>query len=104
MPTRRPDTYTLAALTRGTIRVDIATGNIYRQDQHGDWVRAETPNPTTGAGRVTISTSSPRVVATAHRVVWLAIHGPIPDRALVKHRNGKNWDNRPENLYLAERT
>jgi hypothetical protein len=36
----------------------------------------------------------------AHRVVWEAFNGPIPDRLEVNHRNLDRADNRLENLEL----
>lgn len=37
----------------------------------------------------------------AHRLVWLAAHGLIPQSVTVNHKNGNKADNRPENLELA---
>lgn len=37
----------------------------------------------------------------AHRVVWEAVHGPIPDGLTINHINGIKHDNRPPNLELA---
>lgn len=36
--------------------------------------------------------------AMSHRIVWLALVGPIPDRYEINHENGVRGDNRPSNL------
>jgi hypothetical protein len=56
-----------------------------------------------GAGRVMVQ-AHPRIVwAPAHRVVWLAVNGPIPRHSFVRHKNGRRWDNHPGNLELTRR-
>lgn len=35
-----------------------------------------------------------------HRLVWLALRGPIPDGLVINHRNGDKLDNRLSNLEL----
>lgn len=37
----------------------------------------------------------------AHRVVWEAVHGPIPPGMVINHRNGVKDDNRIENLEVV---
>jgi hypothetical protein len=39
----------------------------------------------------------------AHRLIWEAVHGPIPAGLEVDHRNGKKADNRIVNLDLVTR-
>jgi hypothetical protein len=41
-----------------------------------------------------------RYYTCAHRLVWLALKGPIPKGLVVNHKNGKKDDNRPCNLEL----
>jgi hypothetical protein len=89
------DSYALAALRRRDIRVDRRTGAVL--DRHGR--RAERPTRG-GAGRVLVN-RKPKVWAPAHRVVWLAVHGAIPHRAVIRHHNGRAWDNCPANLYVT---
>lgn len=42
-----------------------------------------------------------RVMALAHRLVWLHFKGPIPMGMTINHRNGAKKDNRLDNLELA---
>lgn len=40
----------------------------------------------------------------AHRLVWEAIHGPIPDGLEINHLDGVKDNNHPTNLELADRS
>lgn len=42
-----------------------------------------------------------RVTGFAHRLVWQALHGDIPDGMVVNHVNGMKADNRPANLEVV---
>ena len=64
-----------------------------------DKVRAESTSG--GYLQVRLMRDGHRVAAAAHRLVWLHVHGPIPDGLTVNHKNGIKSDNRPENLELA---
>lgn len=92
-----PDEMALRALAAGSLTVDAETGAIHRANGK----RAEYPRPN-GYGVVSLYEpgQGARVVG-AHRVVWLALHGPIPPGLQVNHRNKRRWDNRPENLELV---
>lgn len=39
--------------------------------------------------------------AMAHRVIWIASNGPIPEGLEINHKNGKKGDNRLDNLELV---
>lgn len=81
------------ALRNGALRVE-PDGSIWRPDGR----RAETVDD--GYGRVRVW-ESPLRMAMAHRVVWIAINGPIPPGARVAHANRRRHDNRPANLTLV---
>lgn len=89
------DVFVLAALASGDIRVDVATGEI--RDRDGRRVECLAR----GGGRVLVQRTPRRVWAPAHRVVWLAAEGEIPGRLVVRHLNGRRWDNRRANLFLS---
>ena len=95
MPTRQPDELAAILLQRGDLIVDRGTGAITRRDG----TRAEHLDRRDGTGRVVVH-HRPRVIAAAHRIVWIAVHGHIPPDARIRHANGMRWDNRPTNLRL----
>ncbi len=37
----------------------------------------------------------------AHLLIWEALHGPIPKRMQINHKNGIKWDNRIANLEMV---
>lgn len=92
-----PDEMALRALDTGRLTVNAETGVIYRASGE----RAENARQN-GYGSVSLSEpgQGARTIG-AHRVVWLALHGPIPPGLQVNHRNLRRWDNRPENLELV---
>ncbi len=89
------DGLALAALAAGRIRVDADKGEIYKQNGE----RAERVDRT-AYGRVVVRTS-PVKKAMAHRIIWLATYGFIPDGLEVNHVNRIKWDNRLTNLELV---
>jgi hypothetical protein len=50
---------------------------------------------------VTTTICGVKTIASAHRVVWTHLYGPIPEGLTINHKNGVKDDNRPENLELA---
>ena len=83
------DSYALDQLDAGTLTVDADLGVVYlhgrpatRRTVHG-YVRVGLPN-----GKQVL----------AHRVMWLAVHGPIADGLVINHRNRRRDDNRLSNL------
>lgn len=57
-----------------------------------------------GSRRVNLSEAGVRSGSVGvHRLVCEAFHGPAPqEKPWALHRNGKAWDNRPENLYWGD--
>ncbi len=79
------------ALQDGRLTVNPYEGAVYKPDG----TRAEWLDRHHMYGRVPIQG---RDAIWAHRLVWIAAHGPIPADELVTHLNGRGWDNRIENL------
>ena len=81
------------ALAAGEFSVDPATGHI--ADRNGR------PRDTTvirGYRQVSIR----RTLVRAHRMVWIACEGPIPDGMQINHRNRIRDDNRICNLEVVD--
>ncbi len=96
--------YERAALAAGDVAVD-AEGQVYRVRRYGRPCapyRAERPN-LDGYLVVPLALGGRRVRLLAHRLVYEARVGPIPEGHLVRQRNGNRADNRPENLVAIPR-
>lgn len=52
-------------------------------------------------GYAVVSHGSERVNVMAHRFVWEAVYGPIPNGMQINHKNGIKHDNRISNLELV---
>lgn len=100
VPTRlsRPDEVAIWHLGNRTLLVDTDTGFVFRRD---GVTRAERAKPD-GYGFIYLGRIDGKIrFARAHRVVWIAAHGPIPGMYEVNHRNGRRWDNRLANLDMV---
>jgi len=83
------DHHALAQLDAGALTVNADLGVVYL---HG--------RPATGKtvyGYVRVSLPNGKQVL-AHRVIWLAVHGPIANGLVINHRNRQRDDNRLDNL------
>lgn len=77
------DMRALALINDGTLTANPETGEVYHK------------------GKLAQARSNGYIVAArvpAHRIVWLAEHGSIPDGHDINHRNRKRDDNRIINL------
>lgn len=98
MPVASNDPHGIAALTAGIVYVDAEEGIVYRASTGQ---RCEQPTKL-GYGRVMVQRTPRTIYVMAHRLVWMAAHGPIPSNTLqVNHINKRPWDNRIDNLELV---
>lgn len=96
--------YERDALAAGDVAVD-AEGRVHRVRRYGRPCapyRAERPSPD-GYLVVPLALDGRRVRLLAHRLVYEARIGPIPEGHLVRQRNGDRADNRPGNLVAVPR-
>lgn len=92
------DDHGWAALESGTVTADVGLGIVYRTSTGQ---RCETPTRL-GYGRVMVQRTPRTIYVMAHRLIWMAAHGPIPSGDLqVNHINKRPWDNRIVNLELV---
>jgi hypothetical protein len=54
-----------------------------------------------GNGHLIVTNGYRKMCRSAHRMVWEAVHGPIPEGLQINHKNGVKTDNRIENLELV---
>lgn len=54
-----------------------------------------------GGGYTQVSHGRSGFHMQAHRLIWEAVHGPIPDGMQINHINGVKTDNRIDNLELV---
>lgn len=78
----------------GKFTVD-ANGAVWRGSR-----RAE-HRTSTGYLQVRVMLNGIRHYTGAHRLVWRALFGPIPNGMVINHKNGSKDDNRPENLEVV---
>lgn len=53
-------------------------------------------------GHVKVSLGSKNRNVSVHRLVWTAFHGPIPDKAQIRHLDGDPANNRLVNLAIGD--
>ncbi len=99
---RRGHNHETAAVASGTFRVD-SDGGIWRVRRCG---MACVPHRADGVQKdgyraVHLRIDGRRVRVLAHRLVYVARFGPIPEGWVVRHRDRDRAENHPANLYLA---
>lgn len=86
------DVYIYEALREGKLLVDPDTGGVFKPDL-------------TVAGKIGadgyVLVCYKRRNLLAHRIVWIALNGPIADGLEINHRNRVRHDNRPGNLEVV---
>lgn len=80
-------------------RVDPTLGIVY--GRRGRIIRGSLDR--VGYVQVVHVTRGERIWPMAHRLIWEAVNGPVPDGLEINHRNGRKADNRIENLELVTR-
>jgi hypothetical protein len=87
----------LDLIARGRLRVDTTSGSVYA-------LRSNTPEKPCGALtkkgylRICVNDVGRQRHFMAHRIVWVAAHGPVPDGHTIDHLNTVKTDNRLVNL------
>lgn len=89
----------------GVLIIDPNDGKIWRcaeANSDGTWRRCRRRRAeharTDGYLRIRATVQGVRHQVSAHRVIWMAVHGAIPEGYTVDHINGKRSDNRVANL------
>lgn len=84
-------------ISAGLLRVDLEAGLIYSP-------RSNTPDKPLGALtakgylRVCLNVDGKQAHALAHRIVWVAKHGPVPHGAQIDHVDTVKTHNWADNL------
>jgi len=99
---RRSRDYEQAALDLGTFRVD-SQGRVWRVRHYGKPCAPSRADGVQGDGyrSVYLRLDARRVRVLAHRLVYVALIGAIPDGWVVRHRNRNRAENHPSNLLLV---
>lgn len=79
-------------------------GSVYRTERYGRAIlRKIALRPKNGYLAAHLCKDAQRCDFLAHRAVWLAFNGPIPEGLEINHKNGVRSDNRLVNLELMTR-
>lgn len=81
----------------GRLKIDASAGLVYAP-------KSNTPNRSISAVikkgylRACLNIAGKQVHFMVHRIVWVALHGPIPDGYQIDHRDGDKQNNSIANL------
>ena len=89
----------------GVLVIDPNDGKIWRLaegNKDGTWKRCRRRRAeharSDGYLRIRATVQGVRHQVSAHRVIWMSVHGLIPEGFTIDHVNGKRNDNRVANL------
>lgn len=92
------DTLALELLTHGHVRVYPASGNVWSARRRR-LLGCKNPR---GYLVATLHFGGERQQAKLHRIVWMAVHGPLSRDLVIDHINGVKDDNRIVNLRAVD--
>lgn len=96
----------LSLIADGMFSVD-AEGSVWRHKIRTRWGYRAVPERRAdhvfpvGYRYVSVTINRKQVAVPAHRVVWQALHGAIPDGMQINHKDGDRSNNRPDNLEVV---
>ena len=98
------DEYIAWNISEGNIIVDAENGKVYRTRGPGG-IELDEPKEMTGSNVngylcVSIRNGNTKMSCRMHRIVWIAVHGIIPDGYVIDHINNDKKDNRIKNLQM----
>lgn len=85
----------------GRLKVDADSGHAFSP-------ASNTPEKPLGAItakgylRICVTVDGKQAHGLAHRIIWCAVNGPVPDGGQIDHINGVKTDNRISNLDLVD--
>jgi HNH endonuclease len=98
-PSADMDGIVASALKEGVIFTNSGTGEVFGKRWRAG--KARGCKNTKGYVVFTLHFNGRRYQLKAHRVIWIAANGEIPDGLVIDHVNGIKCDNRLDNLRLA---
>lgn len=99
------DQFVAEVLKTGMVIVDAAQGKVYVRRGPGGLI-LKSPREVRGTNihgylHVKLSINGEKRSVRLHRVIWVSVHGVIPDGMVIHHKNNIKSDNRIENLAVV---